>query len=240
MCSINIIRKRLTIFSCSHLNNSVEYFKLKVNVWISSCRVNYNNGMKKKLRIVINALMAVMIITQWIKLCLSISGSGFMTGGLRTLKYFTVLSNLLEAFACVMFIVKGNETIKYVAAVSVGLTFTVVMVFLGPVFGYAMMFAGPSLWFHLLIPLAAMAELIIFNHRKLTVKDNLWTVFPMLVYGISYLGNIIINGIPGNDWYGFLRWGYPAGAVILVIIVLITYLIGFILRKLNEKVGVIR
>ena len=87
---------------------------------------------------------------------------------------------------------------------------------------------------------SAMAELIVFNRKKLTAKDNLWTVFPMLVYGISYLGNIIINGIRGNDWYGFLRWGYPVGAVVLVIIVLITYLIGLLLRKLNEKVGVIR
>ena len=196
--------------------------------------------MKKKFRMILNALMAVMIIIQWIRLCLSISGSGFMTGGFRTLKYFTVLSNLLEAFACILFLLKGNEIIKYVAAVSVGLTFMVVMAFLGPIFGYAMMFTGPSLWFHLLIPLAAMAELIVFNRKKLTAKDNLWTVFPMLVYGISYLGNIIINGIRGNDWYGFLRWGYPVGAVVLVIIVLITYLIGLLLRKLNEKVGVIR
>ena len=188
----------------------------------------------------LNAFMAVMIIIQWIRLCLSVRGSGFMSGGLRTLRYFTILSNLLEAYACVMFIRKGNELLKYIAAVSVGLTFTVVMIFLGPIFGYALMFYGASLWFHLLIPLMAMAEFVICNRKKMTVKDNLLTVFPMLVYGISYLGNIIINGIPGNDWYGFLRWGYVVGAVILVIIVIITFLIGFILKKLNEKVGVIK
>ena len=91
---------------------------------------------------------------------------------------------------------------------------------------------------HGIVPLAAMAECIVFNSERLSVRDNLWAVFPMLIYGILYLGNIIINGIPGNDWYGFMLWGYPGGAAALVIIVCVTYLIGLVLRKLNEKVGV--
>ena len=160
-----------------------------------------------------------------------------MTGGFRTLKYFTILSNLLEAFACVLFVINGNELIKYVGAVSVGLTFTVVMVFLGPLFGYRMMFYGASLWFHALIPLMAMAEFVMCNSREMTSRDNLYAVFPMLVYGIGYVGNIIIRGIPHNDWYGFMSWGYPVGTVIFALIVAVTYLIGLLLRKINEKVG---
>ncbi len=194
--------------------------------------------MKKTFRIAFNAFLAIMVIIQWIILSTSIPDSSFMSGGFRTLKYFTVLSNLLEAAACIIWIIGGDERLKYVAAVSVGLTFTVVMAFLGPLFGYPMMFAGPSLWMHGIVPLAAMAECIVFNRERLSVRDNLWAVFPMLIYGIFYLGNIIINGIPGNDWYGFMLWGYPGGAAALVIIVCVTYLIGLVLRKLNEKVGV--
>ena len=229
---------RLINSSCSHLNNSVEYFYLKVNEWISGQLVYYNINMKKTFRIVLNAFLAVMVIIQWVILSTSIPDSSFMSGGFRTLKYFTVLSNLLEAAACIVWIINGNEKLKYVGAVSVGLTFTVVVVFLGPLFGYLMMFTGPSLWMHGIVPLAAMAECIIFNRERLTVRDNLLAVLPMLVYGIFYLGNIIINGIPGNDWYGFMLWGYPVGAAALVIIVCVTYLIGLVLRKLNEKVGV--
>lgn len=194
--------------------------------------------MKKTIRIILNAFLAVMVIIQWVILSTGMPGSTFMSGGFRTLRYFTVLSNLLEAAACVMWILKKDEKLKYIAAVSVGLTFTVVMAFLGPLFGYPMMFRGPSLWMHGIVPLAAMAEFIICNRDKITVRDNLWAVFPMLIYGICYLGNIIINGIPGNDWYGFMLWGYPGGAAALVIIVFVTYLIGLVLRKLNEKVGV--
>ena len=229
---------RLINSSCSHLNNSVEYFYLKVNGWIYGHSVYYNIDMKKTIRIVLNIFLAVMVIIQWMILATSIPDSSFMSGGFRTLKYFTVLSNLLEAAACIVWLLKGDERIKYVAAVSVGLTFTVVMVFLGPLFGYLMMFTGPSLWMHGIVPLAALAECIVFNKERLTVRDNLWAVLPMLVYGIFYLGNIIINGIPGNDWYGFMLWGYPGGVAALVIIVCVTYLIGMVLRKLNEKVGV--
>ena len=201
--------------------------------------MGYNiNDMKKTARIILNAFLAVMILIQWVILATGIPDSSFMSGGLRTLKYFTVLSNLLEAAACIIWIITENEKIKYVAAASVGLTFTVVMVFLGPLFGYLMMFTGPSLWMHGIVPLAAMAEMIIFNREKMTVRDNLRAVFPMFIYGIFYLGNIIINGIPGNDWYGFMLWGYPGGAAALVIIICVTYGIGLVLRKLNEKVGV--
>lgn len=229
---------RLINSSCSHLIISLEYFFLKVNVWKEREIMDYNNVMKKTIRIALNAFLAVMVIIQWVILATGIPDSSFMSGGLRTLKYFTVLSNLLEAAACIIWIITGNEKIKYVSAVSVGLTFTVVMVFLGPLFGYLMMFTGPSLWMHGIVPLAAMAEMIMFNREAMTVQDNLRAVFPMFIYGIFYLGNIIINGIPGNDWYGFMLWGYPGGAAALVIIICVTYGIGLVLRKLNEKVGV--
>jgi hypothetical protein len=133
-------------------------------------------------------------------------------------------------------IIKPNEKLKYAAAVSVGLTFTVVMTFLGQIYGYRMMFSGSSLWFHGLIPLLAMTEFIFCNKTPMSSKDNFWAVVPMLAYGIVYVGNIFINGIKGNDWYGFIRWGYGVGAVIFMVILGITYLIGFLLRKLNKTV----
>lgn len=191
--------------------------------------------MKNKVRTGLNLLMAVIIIIEWGRLCFSITGESFMSGGLRTLKYFTVLSNLLEAAACILFVWKGNELIKYAAAVSVGVTFTVVMIFLGPVFGYAMMFSGPSLWFHGLIPLMAMAEFVVFNESEMSARDNMKACVPLLIYGIGYIGNILMNGVLSNDWYGFMRWGYFIGSIVFLIILAIAYLIGLLLRKLNMK-----
>ena len=197
----------------------------------------YNSVMKKKARTYLNIFLAAIIIYLWLRMCFGYSGQSFMRGGFRNLKYFTILSNLLEAIACIVFVLKGNEKLKYTAAVSVMLTFTVVVVFLGHVYGYKMMFSGPSLWFHGLVPVIAMMEFIICNKTPMTKRDNLFAVVPLVLYGIGYLGNILINGIVKNDWYHFMSWGYGVGFVIFAVIIITVYLIGLVLRKLNEKVA---
>ena len=39
-----------------------------------------------------------------------------------------------------------------------------------------------------------------------------------------------------NDWYFFFAWGYAVGAVIYVVLLAVTWLIGFLMRRLNGKV----
>ena len=202
----------------------------------------YNKSMKSKFHRYLNLVVGIIIIVQWVRMVLGFSGTTLTASGLRSLKYFTVLSNLLEALACFMFFFNGNEKLKYPAAVAVGLTFLVVMVFLGPMFGYPFMFIGANLWFHGLVPLYAMIEFVICNRVKKNHRDNLYATLSMVIYGTGYLGNILINGMgewPNrNDWYGFMNWGYPVGIIIFLVIIGITYMIGFVLRKLNMKVGV--
>ena len=45
----------------------------------------------------------------------------------------------------------------------------------------------------------------------------------------------LINGIAGNDIYGFLRWGYPAGLLIFAVICFVAFLTGMVLRLINAK-----
>ena len=202
--------------------------------------MNYNKGMKKTIRIILNAFLAVMVIIQWVILATGIPDSSFMSGGLRTLRYFTVLSNLLEAAACIIWILTGNEKLKYVGAVSVGLTFTVVMVFLGPLFGYAAMFYGVSFWLHGVVPLCAIFEFLFCNRTKFSQKDSFLAVLPMMIYGLFYVGNILINGVGewphSNDWYGFMSWGYPIGFAIYFFISFATWAFAVFLKKANEAI----
>ena len=206
------------------------------------CMMNLN------LRRGLNALIAVAVVAEWI--IMITGGDGMLSArGIGSLKYFTILSNLLEVFASVFWLAssfkaksKNNgETLKYAAAASVMLTFTVVMVFLGPMFGYASMFVGPNLWFHLLIPLIAAAEFVLLSEKAMNRRDNILAVLPMLIYGVFYLGNNLINGTgewPNtNDWYGFMLWGKPAGIAIFFLIILVTYLLGFSLRKLRDIIA---
>jgi hypothetical protein len=63
-------------------------------------------------------------------------------------------------------------------------------------------------------------------------------MIPPLLYGTVYLLNNVINGRgewpDTNDWYAFLAWGYPAGIAIFGVICGVTWLLGFMMRKLQK------
>lgn len=216
-----------------------------------------------KLRKYVNIFLVFAVLGSWIAIFVSASGT-LMQNGLNSMKYFTVLSNLLEGFASVVWLVSshkngkasahwngkassnGNgkasspaELLKYIAAAAVGLTCVVVLTFLGPLYGYPAMFAGGSLFMHLLTPLIAIAEIIFLSDVTYTRKDNRLVVLSPLIYGVFYLGNIIINGIgewpDTNDWYLFLTWGYPVGIFIFAVICVVTWLLGLTMRKLHRN-----
>ena len=203
-----------------------------------------NAAAKAGIRILINLFLVVIILYAWLSMIMGPNGL-FSSRGMVSLRYFTILSNLLEAAVSIAWIClhrkrrRTAETLKYIAAVSVALTFTTVMVFLGPLFGYAGMFRGPNFWLHLVAPVAAVLEYICMSEERMGRWENLFAVLPMILYGIFYYANNLINGRgvwpDTNDWYGFLTWGYAVGAVIFAVIVLVTYLLGLLIRTGHQK-----
>ena len=210
--------------------------------------------MREKIRLLLNIVLAIAIPGVWTGMVLRWGEGNLLTAaGLSSLKYFTVLSNLLAALAALVFVVshlRANrkagrragaavprwvEVLKYVAAAAVGLTFLVVLVFLGPLYGYAAMFLGANLYLHLVFPMAAMLEVVFLASYKPSGRDNLLALLPVTVYAAYYVLNMVINGIgewpATNDWYGFLNWGIGPGVVITAAAFGITYLIGLVLRK---------
>ncbi|MBO4324548.1 MAG: hypothetical protein J5845_03995 [Lachnospiraceae bacterium] len=159
------------------------------------------------------------------------------SSGAENLKYFTVLSNEFCGIAAAVCLIRklcGKTQpmlLKLLAASAVGLTFLTVAGFLGPLYGYRFMYLRANLFFHLLLPVTAMAEFLLCPadcaSTGLKTADETvavpfrWTFFtmiPVAVYGAAYLTNILINGTGvwphTNDFYGFLNWGLPAGIVI--------------------------
>ena len=191
-----------------------------------------------KNRVVFNIIVFIIVLISWLRLVFGYSNSEFMLRGLSSLKYFTILSNLFEAIACLIWIYNRNEKIKYIAAVSVTLTMMVTLLYLGPIFGYGMMFAAVNFWLHLFVPLLSLLEVLLWNNEKFTNKDNLLACLPLIIYGLFYLGNNLINGKGNwphiNDWYGFLMWGYPVGIIIFILLILFVYFIGFLIRKIKD------
>ena len=201
---------------------------------------------RDNLRKYINIILVIMVLGSWIAIFVSASGT-LMHNGINSLKYFTVLSNLFEGAASVIWLVSTRkngkasaraELLKYIAAAAVGLTCVTVLVFLGPLYGYPAMFAGGSLYMHLLTPVIAIAEIIFLSDFTYTRRDNRLVMLSPIAYGVFYLGNNLINGIgewpDTNDWYLFLTWGYPVGFLIFIVICAVTWLLGLAMRKLHR------
>ena len=74
-------------------------------------------------------------------------------------------------------------------------------------------------------------EILIFDRKgSFTIRDSLFTVIPMLAYSLFYVGNLLVNGVRGNDWYGFAKHG-PLSAVAAFLIILATnWAIALLLR----------
>ena len=154
-----------------------------------------------------------------------------MASGLENLKYFTVLSNIFCLIVAIIFIVlslmrkKCPIILKLISVSGVALTFAIVAFFLAPMYPDLNMYEGSNRFFHLIVPIVAMIEFIMYEQeRKMPFKYTFFAAIPSLIYGNFYLANCLINGIgewpETNDWYGFLNWGYPVGMVIFAGVVL--------------------
>ena len=171
--------------------------------------------------------------------------------GIENYKYFTVLSNEICGIIAVVSLVQSLRgkaqpmLAKLMAAAAVGLTFLVIIGFLGPLYGLLAMYRGANFFFHLILPLTAMAEFVLCpgDAAEPATIPFWWTfltMIPVAVYGAFYLGNCMINGIGEwphtNDFYGFLNWGLPVGLVIFAGIMLAIWGIACVLRAVRRKV----
>ena len=170
------------------------------------------------------------------------------SSGIENLKYYTVLTNVFcgtVAALYLVFILLKKDTgkirvLKLAAVCGVAITFAVVAFMFGPLYGYPQFYKRGNLFFHLLLPVAAMAEFIIVKRERMPFRYTVWSTIPTLLYGAGYLLNILINGIGGpwpdtNDFYAFLSWGWPVGIAIFAVITLSAFAVACIFRAVSNK-----
>lgn len=209
---------------------------------------------KAKAAKVLNILIIAMAVVGTV-LMLFFRGNDatLQASGIANLKYFTVLSNEFCGIVAVYSLVRqlrGQEQpmlLKLMAAAAVGLTFLVIAAFLGPLYGLLKMYRRANFFFHLVLPLTAMAEYVLTGVdaagevRMIPFRWTLYTMIPVLIYGAFYLGNILINGVgvwpDTNDFYGFVNWGLPVGIGIFAVILTATWGIACALRFVQGKIG---
>lgn len=199
--------------------------------------------------IIFNLVIVLLAVTGIILMITSQPEEGALqSSGLENFKFYTVLTNVfcgIIALVQLIFILLKKDTdkirvLKLAAVVGVAITFAVVAFMFGPLYGYPQFYKRGNLFFHLLEPLAAIAEFILIRREKMPFRYTVFAAIPTLLYGIGYLLNILINGIGGpwpytNDFYAFLSWGWPVGIAIFTGIPLTAFAVACVFRAISNK-----
>ncbi len=196
-----------------------------------------------------------MFLLNYLIIVLGVIGTGIMLGrycdngftleGFVNLKYFTNLSNIFATVVAVISVIRKKQKkpqmmrLKLFAAAALGLTFLTVILYLAPfVAGFARAYRNESFIFHLLLPIAAIAEFILCESdgaNGITPKGALITILGPAVYGTVYVLQFLIRGsVREADWYGFILWGLPIGFCIFAGLMIVTWGISILMCKLRR------
>ena len=140
--------------------------------------------------------------------------------GKFALRFFTTLSNILCAAACLLTALAINVggipewiwMLKYIGTAAVTVTMLTVLFFLAPSFGKGalkVLLSGTDLFMHLITPLLALVSFCVFEKRGMTFCQSLWGMLPVVLYGPVYLYKILF-ALPEKRWddfYGFNKQG---------------------------------
>lgn len=169
-------------------------------------------------------------------------------------KYFTIQSNVftgLASLASLIYLLVNKDKeypgwlaiVKLVSVTSVGVTFVVVMTYLGAIYGYPFLFKNANLFLHGIIPVLAIVFYAIFEPKmKLRFTLNLYSLLPVTIYGIIYLINVAAKNDYGNykgaDWYAFGTYGLGIGVLCLMIIIVLEFGLSVGLYFLHQKTSI--
>lgn len=170
--------------------------------------------------------------------------------GYETFKFFTTDSNILCAISALIAlifdirIISGKSAeiqnwavvLKFVGTTSVMVTFTTVMVLLGPLYGYDRVLSGTAFYMHLAGPLLALVSFCVFEPYCILRKRVIHlTVLPMAVYGAVYSVEVLIIGKFNGGWSDF--YGLNIGGrwyISIFAMVAGTYTLAVIIRLLHN------
>ena len=204
---------------------------------------------RRKARLVLDLVIAFLVFYAWIGMM--IRGGGLLSSsGLGSLRYFTVLSNLLEGGASLwaaVSLIAGRgipvrlEALKWTAGTAVMVTFSVVILFLGQIYGYGPMLRGSSLYLHLIVPLLSAAEMLFLRERELSPKTPRQPAAAVSAYGVFYFIRLFAGGRGPdgrfvNDFYAFTLWGIPAGIGMFALLLAGTFFMSAGLLRLGNRI----
>ena len=157
----------------------------------------------------INILIFVITAISFL-FCFRKDGRWDLRAGKKSLRFFTILSNLFCAVSALLWVLSSSYwawLLKYVGTVAVTVTLLTVIFFLGPNMGYKPLFSGKDLYLHLCGPLLAIVSFCFMECQfALSFSLSLLGILPVIIYGFVYLVEVVILK-NWEDFYGFNKDG---------------------------------
>ena len=159
-------------------------------------------------------LIVVVFTAVCLCVCFRKDGKWSVQAGLRALRFFTTLSNVLCAVASLLVLLTlrqgvpfGIWLLKYIGTAAVAVTFMMVMVFLGPTMGYKDQLKGFAFYLHVSGPLIAIISFCFLERwYPLSFALSLTGMLPVILYGSFYLNRVVVAK-KWDDFYGFNKSG---------------------------------
>ena len=136
-----------------------------------------SNKNRQTSEILFNLVIVILAVTGIILMLTSEAEEGALqSSGLENFKFYTVLSNVFCGIVALIYLIcifakKGTgkmAALKLAAVCGVAITFAVVAFMFGPLYGFPNFYKRGNLFFHLLLPITAMAEFIFVKRKKIT------------------------------------------------------------------------
>lgn len=213
--------------------------------------------------IVLNILTIGAVIGSFVYSFFLTGEEALMAKGFKSLKFYTVLSNLLLAILTVPLLVHEimglkdeNKSVplyatilKFLGVAGTTITFLTVVCFLSPMEvinggSYFTMFIGSNFIYHLVAPLLALISFTIFeSNSHLKFKETPFGLISVVAYAIFYILNLKFHFMTNGkdnvyDWYGFLgNDGNRSIWIVVVIMLVASYAICLLLWALKLLFG---
>ena len=175
--------------------------------------------------ILVNLVIVIWTVQSILQFFVNVRGALLGVAGVTCFRYFTIDSNILCALSALVMLIfqlrslcagkplpQSVLLLKFAGTVTVLLTFSTVVLFLGPTQGYVKMFSGNGFYLHLVGPVLAAVSLFGLEKGEAPVskKQMLFGFLPVVIYGAVYLTEVIFIGAENGGWpdfYGFKLGG---------------------------------
>lgn len=155
-----------------------------------------------------------------------------------------MLTAIIMSYFEIRYLKTGKEIpeiaviLKLIGSNAVTLTFTVVVLFLGPMTDFVtMVFGGTSVYMHFAGPILAFVSFcFVENIHKISKKILIPAVVPTLIYGIVYTIMVVFIGSENGGWIDFYQFNTGGFWYISCIaIVLVSLGLAALLRLIHNK-----